>query len=381
MAIFYIDGSNGGGVDSAGRGLTTSDPYLTPQFALDDAANSHTPGNTDLFKVIGTVANTADLDLSTYVSAAGNQYPTFISDGATSFGTHSYVNDVRATWDLSSNGGQIVDDSNLDDISFSGFEMTGMANDTPIWHVDNFCNFTGLKIDFTGLGFAIPKVLECDAGCTALGNQVLGASNTSTGTYRLFNFSSTRGMFSHNYVELEGTNASAQIVNLAGYGVAHSNTLKIEGSVIGIVQGSAITQAFNNVVYGATKASQVGIRCSSTNPYSVLNYNNHFENLNRGLSSAVDFGYVVVGPNSYFNVTTPRHSLTDTGHTINIPDIELAASGFVDAANGDFRGSTLRQGLGIMNALPNPYFPACDIGPSNIIKVPANPYTNPYYRV
>lgn len=381
MSIYYIDGSNGAGVDSAGRGLTPSDPYLTPQFALDDAAASHTPGNTDLFKVIGTVTPTADVDFTAYDAASGNQYPVFISDGATTFGTHSYANDVRATWDMSSNGGVVVNDDNLDDVAWAGFELTGMANNVYPWNVDNFCNFSGLKADFTGLGFDRPKLITCDAGSTWIGSRVIGASNTSSGTYTMIHFASNRSMFSHNYVELGGTNPTAFVTNLSSYGVAHSNYLNLSGAAAGMLTGTTSCQVFNNAIFGSTKSTQAGIRVTAANPYGTLIYNNHFENLSKGVTADNgNFGYVVMGPNSYYNVDDPRHNMTTTEHNLDSADIALAASGFVDLAGGDLRMLEALQGLGLMANMPNPYFPADDIGPGTRVQA-HSPYTNPYYRV
>ena len=122
MPDYYVDCSNGNGVDSAGRGTTTSDPYLTIQFAIDDILATHgKTSSRDTIKVIGTssVSGVA-FNASTYGTGLA-----IVSDGLTAFGTSTTS---RAVLDGSNNSGVITNNSagNQSYLILSGFKVTGL---------------------------------------------------------------------------------------------------------------------------------------------------------------------------------------------------------------------------------------------------------------
>ena len=169
MGTYYIDFDSG--VDSAGRGTTTSDPYLTPSFAMQDVVATHGKDTTggDKFLCIGTYTPTSDLDIvADYGAPNANSQCIFMNDGRSAFGTASHGS--RAEFDLSSNGGRLINDSSLDHTSFYGFKWTGMVDNVFALRMDNYIVIADNWMDYTGFSGSNPKFSNMDSQNNIWGN-------------------------------------------------------------------------------------------------------------------------------------------------------------------------------------------------------------------
>jgi len=356
MPDYYVDCSNGNGADSAGRGTTKSDPYLTIQYALDDILATHGKDSTqgDTIKVIGT----SSVSGVTFNSSGYGTHCAIVSDGLAAFGTAATS---RAVLDASNNSGVITNNTagNQSYLYLSGFKITGMvSNVTPITVWQN-CTIDNFYADWVAEGItSYPKFLSQRTD-TKTSNCYFKAKINASGSGGSIISSYTGCEVHNNFCDFEDERAVGaflrlHLMNSNADNVHSGNTFWLKGVAQACSTNSTTVRFINNTVVGSDPLflGSVGFVFWVSGDGAVIS-GNHFENCLQGVGYNSDGSQtsknVLLQGNTFFNCTNQYENPTSTriAYFILRNNTTMTESGVINASIGDLRSSGARAGLGL----------------------------------
>ena len=370
MAVYYVDCSNGAGVDSAGKGTTTGDPYLTIEYALNDIVDTHgkaTGG--DKLLVIGTSTPSAAITADIVYYAPSSTYALKIaSDGKEAFGTHNSLSPTeRATIDLDANSVPGWFNSlSIDYTSIAGFNVIRCSDDkattTNVYFArcDDQCSFTDLYCDMSNMNVNnFYQFAQGQAAFTFCNNTLIGMeSTTSANTYILYCAGGGSNVVNNNYFEVFNNQNYLTIYGcyFGAYAQCSGNIMKAKckdsnTNAIEFMRYTGNAYFHNNEIYGEPghdandRITMFKTTSTSYGHGRTVNFNNHAQHIGT-MYDIPDYGITGTawGGDTYYDIDTYRNcNFFDP--ISEAPSFELSSSGCRSVEGRDFSPSIARLGI------------------------------------
>jgi len=296
---------------------TSGDPYGDLQYALNTLTRDGTNG--DQINIISGTAEilAASLTLATYGTPTSAASLLFRGCTATA--------DDGGIGDINCNNFACFDSSTLDYISFEDMKIHGSGTAKLIL-LDSYCHF--INCEFYDSSFTT-YAFDINTGSSAQGCYFHDISG--------FGCTGGSSLFYGNRMEYAAL-VGVGLTNAGG--VAINNVIKLSRTDgYGVLLSQHYTRAIGNSIYNSTAGTNSGVR-ATTAFVGQLVANNIIE----GWSGTGGKGVDVAGNNAtllsnrFYNCTT---NMTLTGNpAINEDNSSLSASGFTNAATGDFTPTT-----------------------------------------
>lgn len=310
---YYVDPS----IDANSGAGTIGDPYGDLQYALNQITRDSADGDRINIKAGTAEVTTAVLDFTSY--GTPDATAPIIFQGYTSAADDGGIGEIDG------NGGNypIIDDSTIDGVHLIDLKIGNCGNERVIY-VDRYCLISHCEI-YGG----DQTLVEAGTGSTITYCRVHNGGGTGIEGF---------GLIAHNYVYNSGSRTLT--IGIENDNRASFNIVSVSGSATGIKNedSTSIGKTFTyNSIY-SNGGTGTGLYLQNRSAYAVGNVVSGFSGTGGiGIDEAQEFNMVQY--NYVYNCAT---AFSDTDDRIKgVGNETLTDAPFVDAANGDFRPTTV----------------------------------------